>query len=51
MKTYFKSKTELFAFSKLKGKVIGAYVSGQGAGSMAATLSWSYSNAGAADRS
>jgi len=41
----------LFAFSKLKGKVIGAYVGGHGAGSPAATLSWSYSNAGAAHRS
>jgi len=32
-------KTELFAFSKLKGKVIGAYVGGQEAGLPAATLS------------
>jgi len=38
-------------FSKLKDKVIGAYVGGQGVGSSAVTLSWSYSNAGAAHRS
>jgi len=38
-------------FSKLKGKVIGAYVGGQEAGSPAATLSWGYSNAGGGDRS
>jgi len=38
-------------FSKLKDKVTGAYVGGQGVGSPAVTLSGSYSNAGAADRS
>jgi len=38
-------------FFKLKGKVIGAHVGGQGADSPVAMLSWSYSNAGAADRS
>ena len=31
--------------------MIGAYVGGQGVGSPAVTLSWSYSNAGGADRS
>jgi len=41
----------VFVFSKLNGKVIGAYAGEQGAGSPAATFSWSYSNAGAADRS
>jgi len=32
-------------FSKLKDKVIGAYVGGQGVGSPVVTVFWSYSNA------